>query len=332
MNPDDDPDEKHTVVGHGIGHNHERFVILRMAHNPGRFSLIGLIYWEGQVFFGKVSQKKRSHFKQVEMLMTLTKKYFNREIKEKVAPLLYDHGPIYGKDQRYIAMEMMWYDCDAPRRICDARYTVQSTLRLAIKQVRALQRAHECGIVVRDIKHDNFCFSQPNRDEPSDWDVFVVDFGNASYFQPEFCVSFEELGKRFRCNPKAIRFNLRSPRVLCYSYNAYTPYDDMEQWLYYIAKAKCPYDVLFDGLFEEKDMYRMEQYFSSYFRGVYHVMCRVKREEPFPYDEVVRALEESLTYVQSCDGSKEKGELMVVQKDYQVKRITKVLPSHQMIW
>ncbi|CAD5230550.1 unnamed protein product [Bursaphelenchus xylophilus] len=325
------------LLGIGIGRKNVEYQIINMCHNPGRFSKVGVILFNGQKYCAKVASRMKNHCRQVMLMDALTKKFLDGDIAEKAAPFCIDHGIVVSSrssSYKFIMVELLWFDCDSVYRIAASRYTTQSLLKLAIKQVRALQRVHKAGIIVRDVKHDNFCFTKPNSDEP--WNVYVVDFSHGQAYIAYDCVEFDDMLYRNKFDHRVIDHRPFAPRIQCFDYHSHVPYDDMESWFYFIARMQdvSRYFVKW-SLFNVEDMHKTEKHFIHEFRGVYRVFCQARRDEPFPYNEVVDVLERELEHhVAGIDSFhvEEDDEPRVITEYGNVKRITEVLPSEVMTW
>ncbi|CAD5227718.1 unnamed protein product [Bursaphelenchus okinawaensis] len=271
-----------TAVGERTNTSFEIFIA---QITDGTFCEIGVTRVDGQDYIVKMTRTKHSYEREVQVLLRL------KRSKVKAGPDLFDYGFVdYRGGYYFVVTEMLWFDLDEIHRL-GRFYTKQTQLRLAIGKIRALQRLHENGVVVSDIKNANFCFTRPDSEDP--FKVYFVDFGQATFYEKEDMIDMEDYiyGQNLRYDRLS---KLNRSRSYVVSPTVRVPYDDLEAFLYVTAGART------EMLGQKMKCFEMEHYeetrdwFLHEYQGVYRIMCETKRSEFPRYDDIVEELEKQL--------------------------------------
>jgi serine/threonine protein kinase len=114
-------------------------------------------------------------------------------------------------------------------------FSLLESLSIGVQMIERIQYVHECGLIHRDVKPDNFLFGlNDQRDR-----LYIIDFG--------FCKKCNN--PETQTPPKRMSSVLGTPNYISISVHDYiepTKYDDLESILYtilYLFYGKLPWDI-----------------------------------------------------------------------------------------
>ncbi|CAD5228274.1 unnamed protein product [Bursaphelenchus okinawaensis] len=273
-------------AGTGVGKVTDTlYEIYNLAVPGGRF-YVGVTDCEGERYVVKMTDHEVSHKREVAILRALYQGYLKG--LPKAGPFVYDYGLMDESNTGFIVSELLWFDLNYIQ-LFGYNYTPQTRLKLDIMKVRALQRLHAYNISVCDMKDSNFCFTRPDSNEP--WKLHFVDFGQANFFREEDLIELDDLARTRRFHFSRLFKNSNMNRAHGFSHTRRVPYDNMESLLYAIGTlpgGKIPETKL--RCFTPETYEKTKIFFGHQYHGIYEILCKTRRSDPFPYDVVVASL------------------------------------------
>lgn len=156
--------------------------------------------------------------------------------KHEGIPEIYSFHRVSGTEYHCLVMQFLGKSLEQRLGEREDKFSVKTVTQIAIKIINVIEYVHNCGIIHRDIKPDNFVFGDPEAGQ--DKNLFVIDFGLAKYWH--------ENGKHIPW--KANQMILGTPRYM--SINSHrrisqSRRDDIEAigyMLIYMLRGKLPWE------------------------------------------------------------------------------------------
>ena len=150
-------------------------------------------------------------------------------------PKIYKFLRVHNTDFHALVMELLSKTLENLLDICDRKFTLKTTLQLAIHMITLLQFVHSKGLIHRDIKPDNFMFGR--KENGKDKKLMIIDFGLSKRYM--------ESGKHIKyATGKSLTGTCRYMSIHCHKGIQQSRRDDMESIGYifvYFLNGKLPW-------------------------------------------------------------------------------------------
>jgi serine/threonine protein kinase len=116
-------------------------------------------------------------------------------------------------------------------------FSLLNAISIGIQMIERIKYVHECGLIHRDVKPDNFLFGLNEQQER----LYIIDFG--------FCKKCNNQQTPTTTTPKKMTSILGTPNYISISVHDYiepNKHDDIESILYtimYLSYGKLPWDI-----------------------------------------------------------------------------------------
>lgn len=161
-------------------------------------------------------------------------RYVELGVSEYV-PRIYKFMRIDQTDYHALVMELLSKTLENMLDICDRKFSLKTTLQLAINMITLLQFVHSKGLIHRDIKPDNFMFGR--KENGKDKKLMIIDFGLAK--------RYIENGKHIKyATGKSLTGTCRYMSINCHKGIQQSRRDDLESIGYifvYFLNGKLPW-------------------------------------------------------------------------------------------
>uniref|UniRef100_A0A0R3RIU8 Protein kinase domain-containing protein n=1 Tax=Elaeophora elaphi TaxID=1147741 RepID=A0A0R3RIU8_9BILA len=160
---------------------------------------------------------------------------------------MYDYGHVK-QEFMFVVMSLLGPDLNKLRnRQPDKHFTLQTSTRIAMQTLNAIEELHQCGFLSRDIKPGNFAIG--NKDSNEHHYIFIFDFGLARRYlnrNLEVLPSRGEMGWRGTTRYGSLNAHHRQDL---------SRRDDLESWLYMMVeftKGSLPWRLITDRFLVQK--------------------------------------------------------------------------------
>ncbi|KAH8113340.1 kinase-like domain-containing protein [Phellopilus nigrolimitatus] len=202
----------------------------------------------GFVYSGEAPDGKAVAIKYERTYSTITRPYLKHEAD--VSRLLEGNSCVpslyaYGREERWniMVLDLLGPSLELLFKICGHKFSLKTTLMIALQMLECIEYVHSKGVIHRDIKPDNFLLGKPASDAANA--VHIIDFGLARrYRHPETLEHFPySEGLNFFGTTRFASLNSHLGR-------SQSRRDDLESAAYtfiYFLRGKLPWQSLRGG-------------------------------------------------------------------------------------
>ncbi|CAD5223786.1 unnamed protein product [Bursaphelenchus okinawaensis] len=177
------------------------------------------------------------------------------------------------------------------------QFTEHTVLKIALRSLENLRGIHQVMMVIKDVKADNYCFTELYADRL--FEVMCCDYSLSAAYEAEDFIGAPDVPQLETYVTKRVSGTFQfSPRASHFEIGSQLPYDDMESWFYMIYHlAREPRYLEDKGFHTVNDKYHFwspDHLHINLLDEMFVFMKKIRRNQLFPYDEMIKIINDKI--------------------------------------